>query len=75
MQGKIRGRVPGWACIAQLPLIEQSAHQLVTLADKRGWKSVCIVRPGCGAGELNYTKDVEPILSSILDDRFDVITF
>jgi hypothetical protein len=67
-------QVPGWACKARLSIIERSALQLVELADKRGWNSVILPRPGCGAGELAWT-EVEPLLQGILDDRFSAITF
>lgn len=66
--------VPGWACVAELNLIEQSALQLETLVSNNGWNPIILPRPGCGAGELKYS-DVEPILQSILDNRFHCITY
>ena len=66
--------VPGWASVAQLTIIKQSAYELEALATKHGWTNVLLPRPGCGAGELDWS-DVEPILSSILDDRFTAVTF
>lgn len=66
-------QIPGWACIAQPTLICDSAHQLVKLADSKGWKSILLPRPGCGAGELQWF-DVSQILRPILDDRFSVIS-
>jgi len=55
-------------------LIRQSARQLVEMADKFGWGSVVLPRPGCGNGGLDWD-DVRPILEAILDDRFTVVTF
>ena len=66
--------VPGWAAIADTELITQSAHQLVTLADKHKWNKVRLPRVGCGAGELNWL-DIKAILDNILDDRFIAVTF
>lgn len=70
----IGSTVPGWALKADLALIKRSALQLVELIDKTNCKNVLLPRPGCGAGELDW-KDVEPILCSILDDRFIICTF
>ena len=65
--------VPGWACIASLEIICRSAQQLKDLATENEWRTVILPRPGCGAGELKW-ENVCPTLSSILDDRFYVIT-
>ena len=67
-------QIPGWACVAQLSIIERSAKQLVEMADKFGWKRILMPRPGCGAGELRW-EDVEPVLDRILDERFVVCTY
>jgi hypothetical protein len=76
MMGKFKfgDRVPGWACTAEMGIIERSAKQLVEMADKFGWDGVLIPRPGCGNGELDWD-DVKPALESILDDRFIACTF
>ena len=71
---KLGDQVPGWACVALINIIEQSAKQLVELADRHGWKKVLIPQVGCGAGELNWS-EVKPILDKILDDRFTAVTF
>jgi O-acetyl-ADP-ribose deacetylase (regulator of RNase III) len=71
---KVGSQVPGWAAMADVSLIKESAIKLVQLADKMDYKSVVIPRPGCGAGELNWD-DVYLSISPILDDRFKVITF
>jgi hypothetical protein len=67
-------KVPGWALKSDYSLIELSTRQLSDLANQNSWKKVILPRPGTGAGELDWNK-VESILSSILDDRFDVVTF
>ena len=66
--------VPGCFAVAEIRIICESARQLVRLVDKRGLNRVVIPRPGCGAGELNWSQ-VKSALESILDDRFHVITF
>lgn len=66
--------VPGWACVADIDTIFRSAHQLLEIVNQGEFQNVVIPRPGCGAGELNWS-DVKPVLDSILDDRFAAITF
>lgn len=70
----IGSQVPGWACVADIGIIEQSTKQLVEMTDKNGWQKVLIPRVGCGHGELNWA-DVKPVLNKILDDRFYAITY
>lgn len=67
-------KVPGWASSAIPKLIEQSAHELVELTNKKGWEVVVLPRPGCGAGELDWN-EIKPLLDPILDDRFICMTF
>lgn len=66
--------VPGWACKADIQLIEKSCHQLVELTDRMGWKKVLLPRMGCGHGELKW-EDVKQVVEPLLDDRFTVCTF
>lgn len=61
-----------WRDQADFVLIQKSAHELVALANRHGWKRVALVRPGCGNGGRNWD-DVRPLLESILDDRFVVV--
>lgn len=65
-------RVPGWACVADLDLIENSARQLLGLVDERAWRRILLPRPGCGAGQLEWA-NVRARLKLLLDDRFFVI--
>jgi hypothetical protein len=62
-----------WNMRADLTLIRQSAYELASLADRAGWKSVVLPRPGCGNGQRKW-HEVRPILQPILDDRFTVVT-
>jgi O-acetyl-ADP-ribose deacetylase (regulator of RNase III) len=62
-----------WVDKSDPALIQASARQLVEMADKFGWQSVVMPRPGCGNGGLNWA-DIEPMLADILDDRFTVCT-
>lgn len=66
--------IPGWACIADVNLIVESAKQIVNLANENNWKNIVIPRPGCGAGELSW-KNIKLVLEPLLDDRFSIITF
>lgn len=76
MAGKFEAgdQVPGWACKAEMSIITRSAHELTSLADKEGWSTILIPRPGCGAGELDWN-NVGFELREILDERFYAITF
>ena len=66
--------VPGWASVADLNIIKNSAEHLVNLAEDKKYKRIVIPRPGCGAGELNWEL-VKNVISPILDNRFYIITF
>ncbi|MGF1472959.1 MAG: ADP-ribose-binding protein [Rubrobacteraceae bacterium] len=63
-----------WKEEADPALIERSAHQLVALANTFGQTNVLLPRPGCGSGRLSWG-EVKPLLESILDERFTVITY
>jgi len=63
-----------WKDPSDALLIEQSAKQLVELADFSGWKAVYLPRPGCANGGLKWAF-VKQILEPILDDRFIITTF
>lgn len=73
---KAGGVVPGFYAVADLDIIKASAKQLIQMADANPeWKRIMLPYPGCGAGELSWKRDVEPVLSVLLDDRFIVVTF
>ena len=76
MKGKyeLGDKVMGWASVADMELVERSARQLLVVANFTKKKRILLPRPGCGAGELEWS-DVEPILQKILDDRFYCITY
>jgi len=66
--------IPGWACLADIKIIKQSALFLAGQVDRLMWEEVVIPRPGCGAGELAW-EDVKPVLERYFDDRFSIITW
>lgn len=63
-----------WWENADIALIRKSCIEVTEMADKFGWKSILIPRPGCGNGHLSYS-DVEPILKELLDDRFAIVNW
>ncbi len=74
MTGLLADKIPGWAALAEISIIEESCKQLIALANELGWRRVALPRPGCGNGELNYNTTVRPILLKYLNDkRFYVI--
>lgn len=63
-----------WREKASIDLIGMSAYELVKWVNFAEDQKLPIymVRPGCGAGQLDW-KDVKPILEKYLDDRFVVV--
>lgn len=61
-----------WFERACLSLITDGVKELANIATKHSLTEVCLVRPGCGNGGLDW-KDVKPILKKYLDDRFIVV--
>lgn len=67
--------IPGWACKADIEIIRQSCLELRGLlsTDRR---QVYMPRPGCGAGELDWERDVKPVVEPLLHlNKFKVCTF
>lgn len=62
-----------WRDPSDLELIRQSAHELYTITDLLDWNHVWLPVVGCGLGGLSWKDQVEPLLSSILDDRRFVV--
>jgi hypothetical protein len=54
-------------------IIRRSARELREMADREGWQTVVVPRPGCGGGGLEWIS-VRPLLAEHLDDCFMVIT-
>lgn len=61
-----------WNEMADLNLITESCRQIVEMADKFGYTSIALPRPGCGNGKLDWT-EVKPIMEMLLDDRFTIV--
>lgn len=64
-----------WRQAADLELISRSVQELIALADKHGWRTVALPRPGCGNGGLDW-EIVRPLLEHErvgLDARFVVV--
>lgn len=61
-----------WHEYADLELIERSTRELVRIADRNGYSTIAMPRPGCGNGKLQW-KIVRPIIEDLLDDRFVVV--
>ena len=60
-----------WRRRADLKLVEESCKQLVI---KTAGQKVYMVRPGCGAGQLDWKTEVKPILEKyFVDDRFIIV--
>jgi len=66
--------IPGWACIADERIIEESARYMTEEANSCEYKCIVLPRPGCGAGELSWDI-VKPILNKYLDGRFISVTY
>lgn len=64
-----------WREKADIELIKKSCGEAMEMADRFGWHTVVLPRPGCGNGGLDYYEDVLPEIALLLDDRFRVITY
>jgi hypothetical protein len=61
-----------WKNDSDLNLIDRSLRRLVELTNRNDWKNVCLTRPGCGLGGLNWERQVHPLATFYLDERFTV---
>lgn len=68
-EAKKRRQLPGWMAKARVDLIRESAQRLRALTDFHKWAKISLPLPGCGNGELDYSR-VRPILDKEFDDRF-----
>tara|TARA_R100001510_G_C7631738_1_gene190474 strand:- start:350 stop:796 length:447 start_codon:yes stop_codon:yes gene_type:complete len=64
-----------WKDKSDKELIKFSAKNLVKIAQSRFWTKIALPAPGVGKGELNWSKDVYPILNPILDNRFHILFY
>lgn len=62
-----------WREPSSLALIQRSAWELVELAREQAWQIVTLPAVGCGCGGLDWEHQVEPLLTTILDNRFLVV--
>lgn len=70
---KVGDKVPGWACKADINIIETSCIELAALTIGED-RSIYLPRMGAGAGELDWNV-VKEIASKYLDDRYIAVTF
>ena len=61
-----------WKEPAKLPLIVQSAEQLMAAIRARKIRRIYLPRPGCGNGQLTW-EQVQPAIAPILDDRVIIL--
>lgn len=62
-----------WMEKAMRNLIWRSAIELMDKADTLGLRTICLPRPGCGNGALDWEEQIKDQLSNLLDDRFVVV--
>lgn len=58
---------------SDINLIIKSCNELMQMCTMFGISKIYLVPPGCGLGGLSYEKEVRPVISNILDDRFIVV--
>lgn len=63
-----------WQYNSSISLIVKSCRELMAIIDEKEYQKVLLPRPGCGNGGLDWD-DVKQNISSILDDRVDIITY
>ena len=69
-------KVAGFHAKADIKIIERSLQEIVKYANSNPQiKFFCIPRAGCGAGELDWYKEIRPLFRKYLDERFIVCNF
>ena len=63
-----------WWEKASPSLIRRSCQEMMEIANREGYHSIVIPRPGCGNGKRKWD-EIKPILEEELDDRFYIITY
>ena len=63
-----------WWNPADLNLIYDSCHELMTLHQRYHLGTIYLVRPGCGNGQLKW-QDVKPVIEPILSDYVSIVQF
>lgn len=63
-----------WRDKSDLDLIKQSSQYMVRYANELKLEMIAMSQPGCQNGGLSWEKDVRPVLSKILDDRFYIVS-
>lgn len=62
---------PGWMMLADLEIIQRSLYELYILWSDLSWHDpdlqIYLPRPGCGAGCLDWEKQVEPLCAKYGD--------
>lgn len=72
----VKPDVAGFHAKADIKIIERSLQEIVRYANSNPQiKFFCIPRAGCGAGELDWYKEVRPLFMKYLDERFIVCNF
>lgn len=62
-----------WKDKSDINLIAQSCHDVVDITNRMLFKRVFLPKPGCANGQLDWA-EVNAVISSILDDRFTVVS-
>lgn len=63
-----------WRDDSDLDLIDRSAYELLQLWALYNWDIVVLPRVGCGLGNLDWNKQVKPVLNKYFNDQFVVVT-
>ena len=70
---KYDDKVPGWACKADIDIIKKSIRELTDVTKKFGIP-VYLPKPGCGAGELQWS-DVKSVIEEYCHENIIICDF